>query len=98
MFTGKKEFSVGNVLKNEIDSFKLGEVNNLLKRANKLDNPKCKNCWVRSLCFGCIGNDYIVTGSIEDKPSCDFIKRFIENFAKNYGFIIKIKNEKEIIK
>ncbi len=84
MFTGKKEFSIGNVLKNEIDIFKLSEVNDLLKRVNKLDNPECRSCWAKSLCFGCIGNDYILTGSIEDKPNCDFIKRFIENFLLEF--------------
>jgi uncharacterized protein len=87
MFTGKKEFSIGNVLKNETDLFKLSEVNDLLKMANKLDNHKCKSCWAKSLCFGCIGNDYIVTGSIWDKPNCDFIKRFIEDFLLEFAQI-----------
>jgi uncharacterized protein len=87
MFIGKKEFLMGNVLEKDIDPQRLSKIWNNLEKFGKWNNVKCNNCWARSLCFGCLGNDYIVSGSIEDKPNCEFIKTLIESFLLNFSKI-----------
>lgn len=87
MFTGNDEFLIGNVLENKTDSSKLFAVSNMLKKINKWSDPKCGTCWAKSLCFGCLGNDYIVSGSVVNKPNCDFIKKLIESFLLNFSKI-----------
>jgi uncharacterized protein len=83
MFTGNKEFLIGNVFENKISSVRLSKMSELLKEISKWNDPKCRSCWARSLCFGCIGNDYIFSGSIRNKPHCDFNKKIIEFFLLN---------------
>lgn len=80
MFSGNKDFLIGTVSEDKISSERLSKVSNLLKEISKWNDPKCRNCWVRSLCFGCIGNDYIISGSVRDKSQCNFIKKIVEFF------------------
>lgn len=83
MFSGNKDFLVGNVFEDKISSDRLSKVSKLLKEISKWNDPKCRSCWARSLCFGCIGNDYIMYGSIRDKSQCNFNKKIIEFFLLN---------------
>jgi len=83
MFTENKEFLIGNIFENKISSVRLSKVSELLKEISKWNDPKCRSCWARSLCFGCIGNDYILSGSIRTKPQCDFNRNIIEFFLLN---------------
>lgn len=89
MFTGNKEFLIGNVFENKISSIRLSTVSKLLKEISKWNDPKCCSCWARSLCFGCIGNDYILSGHIRNKPQCDFNRKIIEFFLLNSCKILK---------
>lgn len=88
MFTGNKNFSIGNIFDKGISSNRLNKVSMLLKESSKWTNLKCTHCWAQSLCFGCLGNDYIVSGSIKNKPECNFIKAFIESFLLEFSEIM----------
>lgn len=83
MFTGNKKFLIGNVFENKISNIRVYKMSKLLKEISKWNDPKCRGCWARSLCFGCIGNDYILSGSIRNKTQCDFNKGIIEFFLLN---------------
>ena len=80
MFSGNNDFLIGTVFEDKISSDRLSKVSKLLKEISKWNDPKCRSCWARSLCFGCIGNDYIISGSIRDKSQCNFNKKIIEFF------------------
>jgi uncharacterized protein len=85
MFIGKKEFRLGNVLEEKIDLSQLSYVSNLLKRVNKWTDCECSNCWAISLCFGCLGGDYVTTGSTDGRPNCNFMRQFLENFLLKFA-------------
>lgn len=87
MFTGNKELIITNVMQDMSKRARLNEISNLFKKINKQNDPRCRVCWARSLCFGCIGADQITSGSLESKPDCQFIKFFIEEFLLRYSEI-----------
>lgn len=72
MFTGDRQFLLGNAVQGRIDGERLKVLKDWLRTAIKWDNPECSGCWARSLCFGCLGNDYIVSGSLDRRTQCDF--------------------------
>lgn len=78
MFTGNKEFLIGNIFENKISSSRVSEVKKILEEKGKC-KPKCNNCWAKSLCFGCIGND-LISGSGSNENHCDFNKAIIKFF------------------
>lgn len=85
-----KGFCLGNV---NGQAHKYGApdiISNLLKEANKWQNPDCQNCWARSLCFGCLGEDLSRENSVIHRSSvtgvsklCDFKRALIEVFLKS---------------
>lgn len=83
MFTGNQEFLLGNVCGNRIRYEKLCEISESLKKINNRNDSKCCNCWARFLCYGCVGNDYISSGSLKNRTSCEFNKEIIEFFLLN---------------
>lgn len=89
MFTGNEKFLIGNVFDNKISPTKLLDVSETLKSISKQNDPKCQSCWARSLCFGCIGNDYMLSGSVKTKSRCEFNKNLIEFFLLNSGESLK---------
>jgi uncharacterized protein len=83
MFLGNEEFLIGNVFEDGIPAARLSRISNALKAASKWNDCECRNCWSRTLCFGCLGSDYIVSGSIRNKFQCDFNRKIIESLLLN---------------
>jgi uncharacterized protein len=81
MFTGNKEYLIGNIFENNISSTRVSEVKKILEQKGKC-KIKCNNCWAKSLCFGCIGHD-VISGSGTKENHCDFNKAIIKFFLLN---------------
>ncbi|MBN1638233.1 MAG: SPASM domain-containing protein [Ignavibacteriales bacterium] len=83
MFIGNNAYSIGNVNSDvQIKDNKYLFVRNQVIDARKSMNKTCKSCWAEPLCFGCIGADYILTGSLTQKTYCSFKRAFAEKFIK----------------
>ena len=94
MFIGDDKFLIGNVFKG-IYANKLEKVSNILMNLEKNIYPKCKNCWAASLCFGCIGDNYITSNKITSDEVCNFNKEIIKYLILN---IINLYNNPNSIK
>lgn len=82
-FIGHDEYKIGNVNSEELDNFDkvFGQC-----RSNTYDSiEKCRKCWAKGVCSGCIGNFYLINGSI-DQPIddlCEVQKSMIEKIIVN---------------
>ncbi|MBU7014182.1 MAG: hypothetical protein HXS52_04810 [Theionarchaea archaeon] len=83
MFLENEEFLIGNVFDDSISAHRLFRISKALKDASKWNESKCRSCWSRTLCFGCLGNDFIASGSIGNKSQCDFNRKIIQSLLFN---------------
>lgn len=66
-FIGKKEFCMGNVYDFNKNNKTFNEIQSILIKNTFDNNEKCKTCWVKGICSNCIGNSFLINGSI-NKP------------------------------
>jgi len=73
MFVGHESFDMGKIEKGGRWLSSKGEAILAAIRQNDKDNhPVCRTCWAKNVCSGCIGSDYLATGSLSTKPQCAF--------------------------
>lgn len=89
-FIGSEEMLMGNVNDEALD-YKYDEVIKVFER-NTYDNlESCKDCWAKGMCSNCIGNAFLVNGSIS-KPLpelCEVQKVQLERTLVECNRIIK---------
>ncbi len=83
MFAGQAEYRLGNVFDSEQEMFKtrLGYFHNFNLKETRV---KCRSCWARKLCTGCMGNIQMSAGSLEGvwEPMCDIMKAIAEEIMR----------------
>lgn len=85
MFTGLKDFQLGNVFDEYfLQSDEAKKIFHRILMNDKANSPKCLECWVSPFCSGCIGADYIINKGTLEKTNCDVKKAMVE------GFLIKV--------
>ncbi|WP_202193065.1 radical SAM/SPASM domain-containing protein [Roseburia faecis] len=84
-FIDNEKFKIGNVFesKDKIQN-QIIEKRNLLYDRPKKKTEKCKNCFVRTVCTGCLGDNYTKTGDpfIPGADHCEMTKKMIEEILK----------------
>lgn len=53
-------------------------VTKLVNYCQKCQHPECASCWAAPLCFGCMGADFLETGSVAQHAKCDLMRSVIE--------------------
>lgn len=75
MFVGHESFDMGRIEKgSRWLSDKGAAILESIRKNDKDNHPVCRTCWAKSVCSGCIGSDYLETGSLATKPQCAFTK------------------------
>jgi uncharacterized protein len=59
MLMEREGFCIGEISELEPQPKRTGAIATLLGDADKQQNPECRQCWARPLCFGCIGEDIV---------------------------------------
>lgn len=81
MFIGMEEFFLGNVFDDEFPvRRRVKKVFQRMAAENKDNDENCTRCWVKPLCFGCTGGDFVKTGGTFKKTNCDIMKAMAEGF------------------
>jgi uncharacterized protein len=81
MFTGQKDFQLGNVFDEYfLQNDKVNKIFKMILMNDKAHNPKCQECWLSPFCSGCIGADYIINKGTLEKTNCDVKKAMVEGF------------------
>lgn len=91
IFTDDEGLKIGNVFdKGIFQSDKYINSINQFRAFNKFENKKCKNCFINTLCNGCLGMDYMESGRIFElsEVTCDMFKRMVEKVIIN---LLKLK-------
>ncbi len=83
MFNENPAFLLGNAVTNDLANSKLSRFSNQLREVNTKKTTECQHCFARQFCFGCIGNDYITTGNLTERPHCHYFKQISEFFLLN---------------
>jgi uncharacterized protein len=75
MFVGHESFDMGRIEKGSRWLSSKGEaILEAIRKNGKDRHPVCRKCWAKNVCSGCIGGDYLATGSLSEKPQCAFTK------------------------
>lgn len=93
MFTDQKDLNLGNI--NDVDLFERDGFKNKLECIQKFSfkesNEECKNCYINTLCNGCLGLNSYHSGNplVLSKKICqmfkDMVDRSIINFSERMG-------------
>ncbi len=81
MFTDDKNMCMGNIYdENLFEQKKYKEIRNELIAFKKDHIPKCKDCFIKNSCFGCLGINLLETGSVYEisDDTCDMYRRMTE--------------------
>jgi uncharacterized protein len=86
IFTDDEDLQIGNVFDENI--FSSDKYIDCLKQFisfDKFKNKKCKNCFINTLCSGCLGMDYRETGKMFElsEVTCDMFKKMVEKVIVN---------------
>lgn len=74
MFVGHESFDMGRIETGARWLSAKGEaILEAIRNNGKDHHPVCRSCWAKNLCSGCIGGDYLETGSLSTKPQCAFV-------------------------
>jgi len=65
------------------------KLNDYLQLADKWRHAQCNDCWIQSLCYGCLGEDSSRCGKSDDRSSitgtsawCDYRRSLVETFLR----------------
>jgi radical SAM protein with 4Fe4S-binding SPASM domain len=78
MFAGDARFRIGRFAGGKITAWKAPKIAGLIEPCRKEGAAECRDCWAAPLCSGCIGGDWIETGSTAGRPACDVIRGIAE--------------------
>lgn len=86
-FVDNNEFIIGNVKKNssdELDS-QIDVIRNKYLNYNRRNSGRCKDCYANTVCFGCLGINYSMSGDVFASSDfhCDMVKSGLEATLKN---------------
>lgn len=81
LFTNDSEFCLGNIWDTNFSLEKYEATRFRLMEYNRLTSSECNVCWASSFCFGCRGNNRLLTGDA-DTPSEDFCQ-MLKDVAEN---------------
>jgi uncharacterized protein len=97
MFIDEKPFYMGNVKKDDFLDIRAAAVIKVLNQFDLNTSPECRKCWIQSLCFGCRGSDWHVTGAINNHSECEEKRAMVETFILKacQVFLILKRREKE---
>lgn len=93
MFTDEEGFSFGNIFDKDIlKSIMKTKIFKELADFSKFNDKRCKDCFIYSICSGCLGANYFETGEVHnvDKENCDMQRRMVESVLY---FLTKIKKQ-----
>lgn len=95
MFTDNKNFFIGNVNdENVLCSEKFNSSLEKFISFNKNKSDQCKNCFIRNICFGCLGQNFFQTGNPFETDSmiCDMNRAIVEKILIKFS---RMKNAQD---
>jgi uncharacterized protein len=84
MMNGSEEFLVGNVISNpQLDIIKT-DIFQYFKEQNTYNN-KCESCFLRNICFGCLGENVITAGNpfVFNEDKCNMLREMYKKVMIN---------------
>lgn len=94
MFTDEDDLQMGNINDNNLfNSSRFKEVINRFDKFNKNDNDECNKCFVRNICSGCLGINYIEKGETFNlsKSYCEMTRSMTERVILNLYKLKEVK-------
>lgn len=95
MFTDDEQFCMGNIYDEDLfNQPNYKEIRRRLINYTKNSISKCKDCFIKNSCFGCLGLNFLETGSVFEisDDTCDMYRKMTEQAI--YRIFLKQK-EKE---
>ncbi len=86
-FVNNPEFIIGNVVYNSYNELKdnITQMHDYYTAYNRREVEKCRDCFANTICFGCMGVNYNMTGNAMESSEfhCEWVKRGLEATLKN---------------
>lgn len=86
-FVNNDEFVVGNILEDtyEVLKHKLEGTKKKYLEYDRNHTEKCKDCFANTICYGCLGINYSMTGNAMEMSEfhCEWVKTGLETTLKN---------------
>ncbi|MCM1160874.1 MAG: radical SAM protein [Roseburia sp.] len=86
-FVNNPEFIIGNVIIDNYEQLKqnIRNMQNKYISYNRYESEKCKDCFANTICFGCMGVNYSMTGDTMKSSDfhCEWIKKGLETTLIN---------------
>lgn len=93
-FVNNNKFLIGNVVTDSYEKIQHNLTNTQKEYSNykRNETEKCKECFANTICYGCIGANYSITGDamLMSDFHCEWVKKGLEATLKN---IVKNKHK-----